>query len=569
MATTTPFGSGNATQAPTTIPFGGGSQLTQPKSFTADKAPARSLADSIWDGIAGYGKNIANTLQNSGNNVNAAFTDPTKSPLEQGINASGQAAAGVMSTGASLIPGGTTALNAVGGAFNAATNAAGNIGDTLGGLVNKIPGVNFNQTKYDADNAQFANSSGGQAINRTADVGNNLGNIANLILGAEGGVQTANKIPTAVQSIHDLLGGDKGPPGGPSGPGGSIGTTAIDIAQQNPGGLITKVQSILAKENVDPRLATSAARLDNPLDLYNQHADQAAIAVKDIKADTPMAVEGSNLGNAYDKVAQLRRSIGKQMGQELNNIKDTPLDISSSIESITKEVKDPETGQLKVGKMTTLDRQILGNYLKELNALGKNPTAGQLDDFLGRVPEELKVTKAKNNITDITNAERIVKTSLSSLRDSLNPAKGAPPEFQPYYDARQTYANLSNFLDEGSKYLGAKTQTGDYTKDVSLAKSSAESLVAGGKKDWLLKLEALTGHPALDRIMIAIQSMLDAGDNRGVSLFKSLTQGDMATPKGIAKRLAGWVAGKAAEGIVGSKADQTRAFLKTLNNGQE
>lgn len=307
--------------------------------------------------------------------------------------------------------------------------------------------------------------------------------------------------------------------------------------------------------DVDPRLQISAQRINDPVGLYKDYASQAAEHAKDVKADDPAQTVGSEIGDQYDNVAQMRRQAGQQMATELDKVKDNPVDLGTIVSDFKKEATDG------AGKMTSLDSRIVSKYDLELKALGSNPTVKDVDDFLGRVPNELDEAKSEANVTKITNADRIIKSSLASMREALT----SGPGMENYTNARKSYAELSSFLDEGSRYLGAKTEGGDYTRDVSVAKGAVESLVGGGKKDWLLKLEDLTGYPAMDKMVMAIQAMKDAGDTRGLSLFKALAQGDIpTTPTGIAGKILSGAVDLGKKAVAGSPADRTAAFLRTL-----
>lgn len=329
-----------------------------------------------------------------------------------------------------------------------------------------------------------------------------------------------------------------------------------DVSTTPQAPITDKIRAYFAKDNVDPRLETTASRLENPVSAYKDYAKQAESAVKDVKADPPIATVGENIGNAYDNVVKMRRTVGKAMADELSSVKDTPVDISKPTQDFIDETAKG------VGKMTSFDRKQVGTYLQEVKSLGDHPTAGALDDFLSRVPQELDVAKAAQNITDITNADRIIKGNLAKIRQSLTSTSG----LEGYGAARNAYANLSDFLDQGAKYLGAKTQTGDFVRDVSVAKSAAESILNGGKKDWLMKLEGLTGYKALDDATLAIQAMKDAGDTRGLSLFKSLGEGALH-PTSLPFKILQWGVGKVAKKALGSPAQQTQAFLESLKTG--
>jgi hypothetical protein len=85
-----------------------------------------------------------------------------------------------------------------------------------------------------------------------------------------------------------------------------------------------------------------------------------------------------------------------------------------------------------------------------------------------------------------------------------------------------------------------------------------------------MKLEALTGYPALDESTLSLQAMKDSGDFKGNSLLDLLTEhtkgGVPVTPSGLTDKVLGFLGSKAKGMIAGQPVDRTRAFLKELND---
>ncbi len=93
----------------------------------------------------------------------------------------------------------------------------------------------------------------------------------------------------------------------------------------------------------------------------------------------------------------MRQAVGKQMEGELNSFGNAATQIKSSIGNFQKELLDngvkydTTTGDIvsgKESKFSTTDKSLLEKYSSELQALGKNPTAKELDAFIGRLPNE-------------------------------------------------------------------------------------------------------------------------------------------------------------------------------------
>jgi hypothetical protein len=351
-----------------------------------------------------------------------------------------------------------------------------------------------------------------------------------------------------------------------------------------PGGtvnnIIDKTKTALSRSNVPENFETSVQRLSkpnpniplkevkSPLTKYNEYLAQEQKFKLDGKADTALSKVGEDIGTNFEKVIKTRRQAGETMGSELEKVGGIKTDISNSFPTLETELQKNglifSGGKIKTTgavKMSSQDVRMIENYVKELNKLGANPTVKELDAFLSRVPSELDVYKATNNVTKVTNGERIIKGHLSEARKALT--ENSNPALSAYAQARATYADLTNFLDEGSKFLGKKTQAGDYAKDASIAKSSVQSIINNGKKDWLLRLEDLTNYPAIDNSIIALQAMKDAGNFRGLSLLETLSGGKIPLSKASAiDKAINYGIEKGGKAFVGTPAEQTRRIIQ-------
>lgn len=305
------------------------------------------------------------------------------------------------------------------------------------------------------------------------------------------------------------------------------------------------------------------------VDTYDEFASQEAKHFSDIKADPAISMVGSRIGDAFKSVVKMRQDAGKVMSSELAKIGKKATDIKGAFGNFQDELRDSGasfdsiTKELSTGsdsKFGSSDKQVLEKYASELQGLGNKPTVKQLDAFLGRMPNEIQALKTAKGITFKTNAERLVSNNMNDLRDALG--KSATPT---YNSARSQYSKLSDFVKEGAPFLGKVTQSGDFAKDASLAKSAVQSVLNNGKKDWLIKLEDLTGYHALDEATLSLQAMKDVGDFKGNSLIELLTEGGgVPTPHGAILKGLGAAGNAIKKKVIGSAADQTRAYLRSL-----
>ena len=357
--------------------------------------------------------------------------------------------------------------------------------------------------------------------------------------------------------------------------------TGIETAVNKGKQVIADTKTALSRSNVPENFQTSVERLSKtktntktgiqktPLDKYTEYFKQEQKFKIDKKQDTAVSKVGEDMGNQFERVIKSRRTAGETMGSEIKKFGSTKIDISDSFPKLEVKLQDSgvtySKGKVRLSdtsKITTQDANLLNNYITELNKLGTNPTAAQLDAFLSRTPENLRIYKAKNNIMSTTNGERMIKSNLAEIRNSLI----KEPSLSTYAKARNTYSRLSDFIDEGISYLGKKTQSGDYAKDASIAKSSVQSILNNGKKDWMLKLEDLTGYPAIDNTVLALQAMKDAGNFMGNSLLELLTPGQtIPTSKfGVIEKViqVGFEKGKKA--FTGSPSEQTIRIIEEI-----
>lgn len=373
--------------------------------------------------------------------------------------------------------------------------------------------------------------------------------------------------------------------------GGEAVVNTADEAFQSGISLKSRIQTAIARKNVHPQLGESATRLNkpadtdplfaagtkrlgNPLDAYEEYLATSKKAITDIKADPAISVVGEEIGDAFQSVVAQRRAVGEVMGSELKAVGKLKVGIGAAKTSLLSELSEsglaynPRSKQLTSftgSRFASPEVKMLEEFVQRLNQLGDTPTVSDIDNFIARTRSDLQFTKGQSGVIGTTNAERIINGAVAALKARLNPEVNGTPALRPYWEANRTYSELSDFVEEGSNHLGKLTQDGDFAKDASLAKSAVQSILNNGKKDWLSQLEALTGYPALDKAVLALQAMKDAGDFRGLSLLQQLVQGSIPTSKmGLIDKILGIGVEKAGTVLLGGPEEQTRAFLKSL-----
>lgn len=361
--------------------------------------------------------------------------------------------------------------------------------------------------------------------------------------------------------------------------------TADSIVQEAQN-LRQSIQAQTGASDASPLLRSTASRLTEDtagagttgttvaLDRYNTAFEQAQANMIDTYQDSPIEAMGGEIGDAFLDVIRQQREVGKQLSKELEQYGNLKVSIEGAITNGLKQMSDsglsfnPRTNQFtsfQGNAFAEPEINQLTEFFAKVRLLGDSPTVKQINDFVTRTNSELDLYKASANLTTTTNAERIIKTTLHNLKESLNPEVNGITQLTKYWDANNTYGKLKTFTKEGEKFLGKRTQTGDFARDASVAKSAVQSILNGGKKDWLIALEELTGYPALDNAVIALQAMKDAGDYKGLSLLQAIKDQGVPTSKA---GLVGAIIDKAADSgkraLLGAPEEQTRAFLKSL-----
>ncbi len=377
----------------------------------------------------------------------------------------------------------------------------------------------------------------------------------------------------------------------------SLVSTPDDVVKQGKN-LRQNIQSLVGEKSVEPQFKASAERavtkpqtLESNKDFltgsgkraedvvtkYDRYLTQSEQAINDIKIDPAISEVGSKMGDSFEEVIRQRQAVGKVLGSELNEWGKLRVSVKDSFNKIIEDLDgsglsyNPQNRQLtsfQGNKFVPQEVDMLNSFVGRMRLLGDSPTVRDIDNFVSRMRTELDFAKGASGVMKTTNAERIITGAIASLKESLDPGKNGIQQLRKYWNANKTYSDLSDFVEEGAGYLGKKTQSGDFAKDASIAKSAVQSILNNGKKDWMLKLEALTGYNALDDAVIALQAMKDAGDFRGLSLLQAMKDGGIPVSKaGFAGAALDYGIGVGKRVIAGTPAEQTRAFLKSINAG--
>jgi len=479
--------------------------------------------------------------------------------------------------------------NPIQGAIKAGVRTAGDFAGAVYAPVSAISeslGVNklFGAIQ---DNVQQGKGLVGQGVNKLTDIpavqdfarkhpnaGEDFNRVMNIVLSTldTGKIEPSTALPRTIDQLTDPITDVTNTVKNTS-------DSVLNSAKQ----LKDNIQLSIADKNVNPQLKASADRLFldgastrmvDPVKTYDTYLNQSKKALTDIHADPAISDVGNKIGDAFTNVVKQRQAVGRTLGDELKNVGKVKVSITEPKTTLLTNLKEsglsynPKIKQLtsfQGSKFAPEEIKMLNDYTNGVLLLGDSPSVSQIDNFISKTRSQLAFTKGKSGVIGATNAERIINGSIKGLRESLNPAKNGNTALSKYWQANNTYSQLSDFIDEGSGYLGKTTQSGDFSKDASIAKSSVQSILNNGKKDWLIKLEGLTGYKALDNAVLALQAMKDAGDFRGLSLLQAISDGSVPTSKtGWTQKMIDHAMQVGSRVIAGTPEEQTRAFLQEL-----
>ena len=375
-------------------------------------------------------------INKAGADVNDAVTGTGdragQGAIERGVGAASSAALAIPNVVADVIPGGKTALNAVGGAFNAATGAAGNIGNLLADISQKIGLMSPEQrAAYDKANADFANSESGKTTTNVADTLNSLGNIANTILGAKGAVSTAEAVPAAVAKVKGAITPEPPPPG----------AAEVKVKAQT----ATKIKGV-ADTWAKPTTINSTA--------YN---GARAVLAKDPTIPKFLAEQGVNpwahIENERYATADTAQALRDTAGKMSNDTLRPSLqmaDYSTPKTSVADVVKTAIKENTKDPTQTAGDREaIIRNITKEGAALQRKfPDGMSLTDI-----HDNKITYSKNagyspmksaSDNNLATGNRSISSALQHTLESKAPSGVPVEDFNGYLSQ---YYKAADYLD--------------------------------------------------------------------------------------------------------------------------
>lgn len=357
------------------------------------------------------GQNVSSDISDAGTRLNSDMSDTSTNPLEKGVLASSDVATGVTNVAADVIPGGKTALGAVGDVAGAGINAAGNIGNILADLATKVHLMSPEQkAAYDKANSDFANSDSGKNISRIATDLQAAGNTAGTILGAGEGAAALDK--------------------------------GVGIAKTG-AGVVKDAATSAIKGDPQAQAAVQAAK-----DAASQQAKTAS-GIKDATPDyesmNPTQKAKLRTQPAVNGVPRVQEG-GTVKGR---TVTPTKSEIAAGTELSKVKGYDPS--------MTNLEKSNL--IQSEITSRAKTVRAGLANEKIAVPPKEALgvVTRAINKIPDtsllVSKADPVIKNYTRVVRNAIEKAPGT---MEGMLDVRQAMDSAYNNARGGLAYNSDK-----------------------------------------------------------------------------------------------------------------
>jgi len=317
--------------------------------------------------------------------------------------------------------------------------------------------------------------------------------ISDVTLGFTGGGPVASSIKDTVKPIVGTL--DNALP-------------AVD-SLPNP---ITNVKEFIAEKagnitesKIDPQVKTMLQ--ESPVEKFDRYVKSGEEALTDPRKLTPLEKAGDTAYRTAEIIKEDLGNIGKQKSATLESVGDLkiPEIATTQIDKIKK---------LLQMKLTKEERSLVNEYLKELESLGKTPSARSVDASVDKLQSTLYEKGGIGAIPMTTRIKTFVNQSIKELNGNLKSAVDSKLGSDDYSKLNSAYSRKKVLFNALNKRLGEGGDRGG-----SLMKRFFSPQDAGTKKLFdFIKKEY--GIDLAQDATIAKFVMDTLGDTRAASLLK-------------------------------------------------
>lgn len=336
---------------------------------------------------------MVSDIQDAGNNIKSDVVDTSTNPIEKTVRGASDIATGATNVAADVIPGGKTALGALGTVVGTGENTAGNIGNTLADLATKVHLMSPEQkTSYDKANSDFASSESGQNISKIATDLAAAGNVAGTVAG---GIEGAGALGKGLDAVKTGAGAVK-----------DAATAAVTKTPEQVAAAKAQTEASAQKAKLTDALnrATPDYESMNPTQKANLRTQPTVDGKPRVQENT-----GINGGRTVNRTA-LETSAGTELSKIPDyNTKDTDLQVYNKGHAEIARSADALGSSLEGEKILVPPKEMLSTVKNAVNA----------------VPETSLV---------LSRADPVIK---QYLRVAQNAIKQAPGTLKGVLDVRQ------------------------------------------------------------------------------------------------------------------------------------
>jgi len=207
-----------------------------------------------------------------------------------------------------------------------------------------------------------------------------------------------------------------------------------------------------------------------PAEKFDRYVQSGMKAKQDPRALTPLEEAGETAVNMNRIIKEDLGNIGKQKSATLEPIKNT------TAPNIASE-QFKKVAPLLQKKLTTAERKLVNDYLKELKSLGERPTLGSVDATIDKLQATLFERGAVGAIPVTTRVKAIINQSIGELNTSLKSIVDKTLGSKDYSVLNKSFSNKTKVFKFLNKALGEEG-----TRGGSLLKRFFSPQDAGTKK---------------------------------------------------------------------------------------
>lgn len=184
-----------------------------------------------------------------------------------------------------------------------------------------------------------------------------------------------------------------------------------------------------------------------PVEKFDRYVEAGMKAKKDPRALTPLEEAGETGATTNRIIKEDLNNIGKQKSATLNSVKDT-------------KVPDVATPQLQKAqsllqtKLTKAERAMVNEYVRELKALGRNPTAGSVDATIDKLYSTLYERGGVGAIPITTRVKAFINQSISEMNRNLKSVVDKKLGNSDYSTLNSAYSTKTKIFRAFNKALG-------------------------------------------------------------------------------------------------------------------